>query len=566
MSASNCPETPRQKMIQMLYLVYTAMLALNVSAEVLNGFVTVGDAMNKSNTSLQEKLNDSYETFQKAHENNPAKTDEAYKKAQEVKKLSEELELYIDSLESGFLCMLQSSATLASHTTEGTGDNAKVITTKRDIPLRNDGPANEPSSWLIDSARYALDNFGLAVIGKPDDNNNGTIFFLKSNTSQDYDHPADDTRAIILKNRIIQYKKKLKEILGADSASVPLALNVEGEYYSSHAGHMVNWEQQNFNNTISIAVMVVLARMKAEVMTAEYDVVKMLYNKIGADDFKFDKIAYVVKPTGSSYVIKGGKYEAEVRIAAYDSRTPFSVTTGGGRKTSEEGVVIVQGNTSSAGPQKIKGSIYVSNDGVETAYDFEEEYYVAEPTAVVELTKMNVVYPGIDNPLSISAPGLAASDLDIRVTEGQATITHKVGSEYELQTKAKVGSKIKTEVRTKDGRLLKNSEFRVKPLPTPRVTLGPIKSGKQISKQDLAAVERLQLTYGQDFAYDIKAPAVKGWEASSGNKPLGTSADKTEFLNNIKKLKPGEKVEFTVRFKNEQGEDDETYGRFKIKR
>ena len=58
MGATNCPETPRQKMITMMYLVYTAMLALNVSAEVVNGFKTVGNAMTKSNENLQAKLDD----------------------------------------------------------------------------------------------------------------------------------------------------------------------------------------------------------------------------------------------------------------------------------------------------------------------------------------------------------------------------------------------------------------------------------------------------------------------------------------------------------------------------
>ena len=78
MSASNCPETPRQKMIQMMYLVYTAMLALNVSAEVVEGFKTVGNAMNKSNQNMVAKLEDTYENFESALQNNPAKVKEKY--------------------------------------------------------------------------------------------------------------------------------------------------------------------------------------------------------------------------------------------------------------------------------------------------------------------------------------------------------------------------------------------------------------------------------------------------------------------------------------------------------
>ena len=72
MSASNCPETPRQKMIQMMYLVYTAMLALNVSAEVVEGFKTVGNAMTKSNENMVTKLDDTYNNFEAALKNYPA--------------------------------------------------------------------------------------------------------------------------------------------------------------------------------------------------------------------------------------------------------------------------------------------------------------------------------------------------------------------------------------------------------------------------------------------------------------------------------------------------------------
>ena len=103
MSASNCPETPRQKMIQMMYLVYTAMLALNVSAEVVEGFKTVGNAMTKSNQNMVLKLEDTYENFESALKNNPAKVKEKYDKAQEIKKLSNELVYSLDTITYSFV-------------------------------------------------------------------------------------------------------------------------------------------------------------------------------------------------------------------------------------------------------------------------------------------------------------------------------------------------------------------------------------------------------------------------------------------------------------------------------
>ena len=85
MGATNCPETPRQKMITMMYLVYTAMLALNVSAEVVNGFKSVATATHKSNQLISEKLDDTYSNFDLALKNSKEKVQEKYDRAQEIK-------------------------------------------------------------------------------------------------------------------------------------------------------------------------------------------------------------------------------------------------------------------------------------------------------------------------------------------------------------------------------------------------------------------------------------------------------------------------------------------------
>ena len=115
MGATNCQETPRQKMITMMYLVYTAMLALNVSAEVVEGFRSVGTAMTNSNINLQTKLDDTYTNFDIALTNSPDKVKESYDKAQQVKALSKELEGFIDSLEYEFIGKIS-------------GDEAEIIT------------------------------------------------------------------------------------------------------------------------------------------------------------------------------------------------------------------------------------------------------------------------------------------------------------------------------------------------------------------------------------------------------------------------------------------------------
>ena len=123
MGATNCPETPRQKMIGMMYLVYLALLALNVSAMLLNSFITVSDTMDKSNQAVLQKVEDTYTKFQNFAATNPEKAGDYYQKALEVKKLSEELRNYIDSIKFDFIGQLEK---VAEYHDTATGEKIKV--------------------------------------------------------------------------------------------------------------------------------------------------------------------------------------------------------------------------------------------------------------------------------------------------------------------------------------------------------------------------------------------------------------------------------------------------------
>ena len=143
-------------MIAMMYLVYTALLALNVSVEILNGFVTVGDAMNESNKNIETQIVEAYDLFDQAMMNDSTKAAPYYEAAMTIKGYTDELKSFIDSCRLGFLCNMQSTAEVVTH-------NADKSSTKRKIPLR-DGNGNA----LIDSARVALDLGGLSIIDKKD--------------------------------------------------------------------------------------------------------------------------------------------------------------------------------------------------------------------------------------------------------------------------------------------------------------------------------------------------------------------------------------------------------------
>ena len=537
MSASNCPETPRQKMIQMMYLVYTAMLALNVAAEVLNGFVTVGDAMNKSNQNIELKISDTYDIFDAAHNNNPAKTQECWEKAQQIKALSNEIRLYIDTLQFDFLAKVQPKTTVVDHTT---GEKQSFV-------------LKEGETTNYENCKKALEIGGLAILEKPEDQHEGSNYFYGTG-----DNP--NGKGLDLQKKIIEYKRKLNDILGEDSTQLKTGLDVESDGWSTKQGRFVPWVQFNFDNTIVVSDFVILAKLKAETMNAEFDAVNLLYKKVKSNDFSFDKIAVIARPK-SSYIMQGGKYELVVNVGAYDSKAHFEADVNGAHFTSNDsGAVVYTAACNATGPKNVTGTVYVKNDNGTESYPFKESYFVAEPMAVFELTEMNVVYFGIDNPIRISVPGAAAHDVVVTLADpNDATITpdkEKGAGNYIIQPKVKVKKEgIKVNASIKDGkgtRLMGSTTFRVRTIPDPKVYIGKYESGQSIPLNEFKNAKSISVRQGPDFAFKMKSPQVIK-QSITITKIQG--ADDLESKNNnwspdiqsyVQKAKPGCKMTIDV--------------------
>ena len=534
MGATNCPETPRQKMIAMMYLVYTALLALNVSVEILNGFVTVGDAMNESNKNIDTQIVEAYNMFDQAMILDSTKAAKYYEAAQTIRAYSDSVKNLIDEGRYGFLCYMQKSADVVRH-------NSDQTTTKRKIPLV-DGSGN----FLLDSAKVALDLGGLDIIDKKDNTDMGTHFFYNEGTG----------KAIDIKNAIINYKEKVAAVfrdtnLTHDTIDVNFGMNVEGEFWSSHAGRLVSWEEYNFDGAIAVADIVCLSRMKSELMNAEYDAIKKLFGMIGKEDFKFDQIAAICRPT-SSYVIQGGKYEMKVNVGAYDSKREFrAVINGAEYKSGPDGSITYTAGAGAPGERKVHGVVYMMKDGVEEEYPFDESYFVAAPVAVTELVKMNVVYAGIDNPASIGVPGVASKDITPTITTGNATIVKDAGDGNYIIRPTKIGKMslkvmAKIDGQTKD---MGTKEIRIKRIPKPSLRIGSFKSGDQVSKAEITANPVLRASM-EDFDFQIPALKINSFVFNvqgSGALDLNGSGNRLtpEMISRINNAKRGQKIYIT---------------------
>ncbi|MBP3763104.1 MAG: hypothetical protein J6I49_04380 [Bacteroidales bacterium] len=460
----------------MMYLVYTAMLALNVSAEVINGFKSVGSAMQESNKNIAAKLDDTYTNFDLAFQNSPDKVRDMYNRAQEIKRLSADITSYIDSVEFTFIG--SKVATMAT-IDQRDADGGKLP--PRKIVLRDD-----EGNALIDSVKLALDMNGINWLTDKqlEDNHNPANFFLGQSGVV-----MEDKAAFQIKQKIINFKQRVNEALGEDSSHVKMGLDMSDGYDKD--GKSVSWELLNFNEVITGAALVTLTRLKAETMNAEFDAVNMLYKKVSKGDMSFDQIAMITRPTKGTYIIQGGTYEAKINVGAYDSRQKFTATVNGQQLTSgDSGSVVYRTTCNSLGPQRVTGVAYVTSpDGGTKEYPINDVYYVAKPAGVVRLDGLQVVYAGLDNPITISAAGIDTRNLSASVDGGQASITRGEG-EGSYIIKPAPGSKalnINVDA-TIDRRTTRVGSQRVivKDIPPPILKINGIETGGKISKKDIA--------------------------------------------------------------------------------
>lgn len=444
MGATNCPETPRQRMISMMYLVLTALLALNVSKEILDSFLIVNESLIVTTENFTKKLDGSYANFEKQNELNKAKTKQFYDKAMLAKQYTKELIDYIKTVRT------------------------TVISKEGKLSIEE------------------ADTINIRAVSSRDKYDEGTAYFIGNSE----DGSAGEAK--ILKGKILEYKKKMIDLLNPKwrkSVEENFGLNVEGPFYD--AGHIEqNWEMHNFYRTILAANVVILNKMIAEVKNAEFDVVSQLYSEVDIESFKFDKIAAKVVPK-SNYVLTGESFEADIFVAAYDSKQTPEIWIGSsvdsvtcaitGEKTLVEGFGGVGKLKMAAGGVGVRtygGTISVkSGEGTKT-YPFSGEYIVAQPSATISPTKMNVFYIGVDNPVSISVPGASNEQVVPSISGGGGTISRTGNGMYNVKVttvgtcKVSASAKMGTTNKPMGG-----MEFRVKKVPDPIAYIGGVKTG-----------------------------------------------------------------------------------------
>ena len=265
------------------------------------------------------------------------------------------------------------------------------------------------------------------------------------------------------------------------------------------------WEEAKFDNQPVVAAVTLLTKLQNDIRYAEGEALASLLSSVDAGDVRVNELNAFVIPN-SRMVMRGGKYSASIVLAAVDTTARPDIFIGGKKLESTAGVYEL--NPSTTGTFDYSGYIEVSHgDGSSTRHPFSSSYTVMEPSATVSATMMNVLYAGIDNPVSISVPGVPTKDVSATMTNGTLS---RHGDSWTARP-AKVGENVTVTVTANiDGRphSVATTTFRVRRLPDPTayITISGAggakdryKGGKPISKATLASVPSLQAAIDDDM-------------------------------------------------------------------
>jgi len=478
-------ESPRQKMIGMMYLVLTALLALNVSSEVLNAFILIDNSLRTTTENSEKKNNNVYTEFANAMEESPKAVKEWKEKADGVKVKSDKLFNYIDTLKQ------------------------LIVTTA-------DGPEGRADS----------------IQSKDDTNIPGQIMITEKVDGKN--------RATLLKDEMDEFRLSLLELVGKDSSLYkPIVTSINNNLNTADIkavdGGKKAWQTANFDNLPLAGVVTLMSKMQADIRNAEADILGYLFGKISAGSFKFNKVEAIVN-SPTNYVLVGQPYIAEVFIAASDSTVdPIIKLSGGSKLKVVKGKGMYTGGTGSAGTKSWGGVIEMKHPetGKILTYPFNSEYTVGAAQLVVSPTKMNVFYIGVDNPVDVSVPGIDPNKIQARISSGSI---RRKGNSYVVKVK-KVG-KVRVSA-TADGKSMGSKEFRVKRVPDPVAKVGGKKRGK-VSKNWLTAQSGVKADLENfDFALRYKVTSftisatIKGYEEEARSNGARFTAQQKQLIKKI---------------------------------
>lgn len=538
-------ETPRQKMIGMMYLVLTALLAMNVSKTVLLGYIRVNEGMERSRDNLKENNKRLSEAFQKSIDGNPA-AKPYYERAKEAEKLFDEVIEYIEKVKKNVYVHNEKfedpkmADTLQLMWTVNGGYDNYDIPTHVLLGADEKNPSKDPLT--AGELKMKLEELQSKLVAMVD----------KMQKTKDENLLVDDYNNL---------KKKLED----------LKPHASGEMED---GFVMSWEMENFYHLPEAAVIANLTKIQVDVKNAQSEILQVFSSASGKLSIKPDRlIAGVLAP--SSYIQSGQEYTADIflsasfsKLAAGDMEVMMGIDSAaaaaGGKGTSSLPVVDGRGkykiNTGAPGDQKYKGVIkFKKPDGSFQYYPFQQEFKVAPPGAAVAADYMNVFYSGVENPVTAQSAGVAPADIVISASGAGVSYNPTGPGKYMFKFTGTGECMITVSAKTPQGVKVQGPpvKFKVKPLPKPEPKIGGKFAPAEMKKTDLSVVSAIGAgANGFDFqanyitqSYEITGKIKGNVKVISGN----GSTLSADAQNIFKQAEVGSKIYIELKVKGPDG-------------
>ncbi len=437
MAIKKRPVSPRQKMINLMYVVLMAMLALNVSTEVLNGFSIVEESLNRTTANAARENQALYDDFAEQMQKNPAKVKQWFDKSQLVKQMSDSLYNLAADLK---LAIVQEA--------DGKDGDPQNIRNKEDLEAAN--------QVMLAPSR-----------------GRGAELFKAINT----------------------YRDRLLTMVTDDHQKKMIASNLTTDIPKDAMTMGKNWQEYMFESMPAAAAVTLLSKLQSDVRYAEGEVLHTLVSNIDVKDIRVNALNAFVIPN-SQTIVRGDKFSAHIVMAAVDTTQVPQIFIGGREVNLPNGIYeTVTGRT---GDFTLSGYIQMQNgNGELIKRDFEQKYTVVDPSATVSADLMNVLYAGYNNPLSVSVPGVPLNKVQATMSGGTL---QPVGPGRYIARPTAVGQNVTiTVTSTNTGRAQQMGQFtfRVRrlPDPTPYIAMrddsgSPVRyKGGGLSKAQLLAAD-----------------------------------------------------------------------------
>ncbi|MCR4852921.1 MAG: gliding motility protein GldM [Prevotella sp.] len=456
MAIKKRPVSPRQKMINLMYVVLMAMLAMNVSTEVLEGFSLVEESLSRTTSNSTKENLSIYGDFEAQMKKNPAKVKEWFEKATSVKQMSDSLFNLAQELKVAIV-----------KEADGEDGDPQNIENKENLEAATQvmlSPGTQRGKKLYD----AINSFRERILKMVPDERQREI--IKSNLT----------------------------------TTLPKNANTMGK----------NWQQYMFEGMPVAAAVTLLSKLQSDVRYAEGEVLHTLVANIDVKDIRVNKLdAFVIPEKTTLY--PGETFAANIVMAAVDTTMQPEIYINGSRVNLRGGKYSF--GVGGVGEHSFGGYLLTHNAAGESIRrNFTQKYSVipAPSGATVAADLMNVLYAGYQNPMSVSVPGVPQNAVSVSMSGGSLTAK---GDGHYIATPAAVGKDVVFTVSANQGgqnRQMAQVTFKVRKLPdpTPYIVVGDNRfRGGRMAKASLMGLNNLRAAI-DDGLLDIEF-RVTGFEA-----------------------------------------------------